>query len=93
MAVTFLVPGYLRDFTNGRTAVQLNGSPGTVREALEALWALHPGIRDRVVNEQGQVREHINIFVGEENIRFLGGLATPIRSNAEITIVPAVSGG
>jgi molybdopterin converting factor small subunit len=57
------------------------------------LWILYPGIRDRVATEQGLVREHINIFVGEENIRYTGGLATPVPSGAEISIVPAVSGG
>ena len=55
--------------------------------------ARNQGIRDRVVNEQGNVREHINIFVGDENIRFTSGLATPLRGGSEITIVPAVSGG
>jgi PPOX class probable F420-dependent enzyme len=50
-------------------------------------------MRDRVVTEQGQVREHINIFVGKENIRYTGGLATPVPPGAEISIVPAVSGG
>jgi hypothetical protein len=50
-------------------------------------------VRDRVVTEQGQVREHINIFVGEENIRYSGGLATAIQKGAEISIVPAISGG
>jgi molybdopterin converting factor small subunit len=53
----------------------------------------YPGIRDRVVNEQGQVRQHINIFIGNENIRYTGGLASPLSEGSEISIVPAVSGG
>src|SRR5262249_25486117 len=64
-----------------------------VGDALAALWALHPGVRDRVVTEQGEVRPHVNVFVGVESIRFTGGLETPLRDGAEISIVPAVSGG
>ena len=66
---------------------------GTVSDALTALWTLHPGVRDRVINEQGQVRQHINIFVGDENMRYTGGLATPVSDGSQISIVPAVSGG
>ena len=73
--------------------VELEISPGTIADALSALYALHPGVRDRVVTEQDQVREHINIFVADENIRYTGGLATPLPANSEISIVPAVSGG
>ncbi len=51
------------------------------------------GVRDRVVTEQGQVRPHVNVFVGDESIRFTGGLSTPLSDGAEISIVPAVSGG
>ena len=65
----------------------------TVADALQALWAACPGMQDRVVTEQGQVREHINIFVGKENIRYTGGLATQVSAEAEISIVPAISGG
>jgi molybdopterin converting factor small subunit len=60
---------------------------------LQALWAACPGIRDRVVTEQGLIREHINVFVGKEDVRYTGGLATPISDGVEISIVPAVSGG
>ena len=54
---------------------------------------LYPGVRDRVVTEQGQVRPHVNLFVGAESIRFTGGLATPLADGAVMSIVPAVSGG
>ncbi len=93
MALVFHVPGYLREFTGGLRRVTLAASPATVGEALAALWALHPGVRDRVVTEQGEVRPHVNLFVGAESIRFTGGLATPLAEGAEISIVPAVSGG
>src|SRR5215472_15461297 len=62
-------------------------------DVLSALWNLYPGVRDRVVNEQGQIRQHINIFIGNENIRYSGGLTSPVSEGAEISIVPAVSGG
>jgi molybdopterin converting factor small subunit len=54
---------------------------------------MHPGMRDRVATEQGQIREHIRGFVGNESIRYTGGLATPIRPGSVISILPAVSGG
>ena len=73
--------------------MKVASSPGTVKEALDALWKLHPALRDRVLDEQNQVRQHINVFVGEESIRFADGLATPVGEGAEILIVPAVSGG
>ena len=93
MPVTFYIPSYLRPYTDGRSEVQVNTSAKTVGEALEALWRLHAGVRDRVVTEQGEVRQHVNIFVGEENIRDIGGLATAVKDGCEITIVPSVSGG
>ena len=93
MPVIFHIPGALREFTGGRGTIQLENAPHNVGDALSALYALHPGVRDRVITEQGQVRDHINIFVGDENIRYTGGLATPVPPNSEISIVPAVSGG
>lgn len=93
MGVVFHIPGYLRPFTGGASRVELNASPATAREALEALWRVHPGVRDRVVDEQGQVRQHVNVFVGDESIRHTGGLDTPLEGPTEVSIVPAVSGG
>lgn len=93
MPVTFHIPGALREFTAGRTRVAIEGSPATLADALSVLWTLHPGVRDRVATEQGQVREHINIFIGDENVRYTGGLASPLSAGSEISIVPAVSGG
>ncbi len=93
MPLTFHIPGALREFTDGRNAVRIDGKPGTVGEALSELWTLYPGVRDRIVDEQGQVRQHVNIFIGNENIRYTGGLASGVAENSEIAIVPAVSGG
>jgi molybdopterin converting factor small subunit len=91
--VTIRIPTYLASFAEGRNLLALEGSPTTVSEALKILWGLHPGLRDRIVDEQGAVRQHINIFVGEEAIRFAEGLGTTVPADAEILIVPAVSGG
>ncbi len=93
MSVTVRIPTYLASFADGRNQLAIDGSPATVGEALTALWKEYPGLRDRVVDEQGAVRQHINIFVGDEAIRFADGLSTKIPDGAEILIVPAVSGG
>jgi hypothetical protein len=92
VAVLFYIPGPLRDFTEGSRRVEVPGTPGTLRDALELLWYLHPGIRDRVVTEQGQIRSHINVFVGTEDVRYTGGLATRITRGGAISILPAVRG-
>jgi sulfur-carrier protein len=91
--VRFHIPGGLREFTGGRSQVEIGHQAGTLNSALSVLWTTCPGMRDRVLTEQGEVRRHINIFVGEENIRYTGGLATPVSGESVISIVPAVSGG
>ena len=93
MPVTFFIPGPLRSFAAGKSQIVIEQSPSTLADALDSLWKRYPGIRDRMVTEQGQIREHINVFVGNENVRFTGGLQTPILDGAEITIIPAISGG
>lgn len=93
MPVTFHIPGALREFTAGRSTVEIEGSPATLADALFALWILYPGVRDRIATEQGQIREHINIFVGDEDVRYTGGLMSPISAGSQISIVPAISGG
>jgi sulfur-carrier protein len=93
MAVRFFIPGPLRAFCGGLQHVEINASPATVREAIEALCAVYPGLRDRLLNEEGQLREHINVFVGDEDIRYTGEFATPVTPGAAISIFPAVSGG
>ena len=89
----FQIPAALREFAGGRSALDIDLAPATLNVILDRLWQHYPGLRDRIVNEQGQVRAHINIFVGDENIRYLGGLAAPVPAGAVISIIPAVSGG
>jgi molybdopterin synthase sulfur carrier subunit len=93
MPVTFYIPAPLRTFSGGSPRVGLESSPATLREAFEDLCTECPGIRDRLVNEEGQLREHINIFVGNEDSRYTGNFSTPLRPGVEISILPAVSGG
>ena len=93
MAVTFVIPGALRPLTGGADRVRVESSVRTAEEALRALWVLHPGLRLRIVTEQGEVRPHVNVFVGTESIRHTGGLATPVSHGAEIAIIAAISGG
>jgi molybdopterin converting factor small subunit len=64
-----------------------------VADALATLSMVYPGVRDRIATEQGQIREHINIFVGDEDIRYTGGLMTALAVASTISIVPAISGG
>jgi molybdopterin converting factor small subunit len=93
MAIVFHIPGPLQFLTVGRRTVEVEGSPATVREALELLGVRYPGIRDRVFTEQSEIREHVNVFLGNEEIRHLDGVATRLTDETEITIMQAVSGG
>ena len=93
MTVVFVLPGYLRPFANGQREVAVGLEGKTVGEALQALFELCPGVRDRVLSEDGRIRQHVNVFVGDESIRFLGGLDAKVDGGTKITILPAVSGG
>jgi molybdopterin synthase sulfur carrier subunit len=91
--ITFNVTGFLTDFTSGQSQIQVDSGAKKLGEALGQLWQRHPGLRDRVVNEQGNLRQHVNIFVNEDNVRRRELLDTELPENCEITILPSVSGG
>lgn len=93
MAVRVRLPVTLRDLPGVKAVVTLPGSPENVSEAFAALWRELPSLRDRILTETGEVREHVQVFVGPESIRYTGGLATAVPDGTEISIVPAVSGG
>ena len=93
MPITINITGFLTDFTNGASGIELKSSPPTVSQALAELWQLHVGLRDRVVTERGELRQHVNIFLNGENIRRKELLETAVPENGEITILPSVSGG
>jgi molybdopterin converting factor small subunit len=77
----------------GRSRVVVETCGLTLHDALEALFATHPAIRDRVLTERGEIREHVNVFVGNSEARSTGGRMTPLRDGMEISIIPAISGG
>ena len=93
MSVRVRIPAPLRELTQGRVWIELASSPRTVEDALAELGREFPAVRDRVLTETGEVRQHVQLFVGDESIRFTGGLATAVPDGAEISIIPAVSGG
>jgi molybdopterin synthase sulfur carrier subunit len=90
MAVTIRIPTPLRTLTGGEEQVKADGT--TVSQVIENLEKKHPGIRDRLLDDKG-VRRFVNIYVGDEDIRFLDGLETSLSEGQEISIVPAIAGG
>jgi molybdopterin converting factor small subunit len=90
MAITVRIPTPLRTLTGGNEQVEVDGA--TLREVIETLEKQHPGIKDRLLDEKG-VRRFVNIYVGDEDARFLDGLETKLTSGTEISIVPAIAGG
>jgi len=89
--VTVGLPSYLQQFANGKERIEVEGA--TVGQVLEAVGKQHPGVKSRVLTEQGEIRPHINVFVGERNCRFEQGLNTVVPDGAEVLILAAVSGG
>ncbi|HEU4456605.1 MAG TPA: MoaD/ThiS family protein [Longimicrobium sp.] len=93
MGIIVSIPGALQPYAGGRSEVALDARCGTVGEVLCALAGRHAGVVDRVMDERGEVRRHVNVFVDGDNIRFLDGLRTAVGESSTIVIVPAVSGG
>ena len=90
------IPSALRKWSNGRDVVELQIASATVMTAAQVIEIVareFPGLRDRVLNEQGELRRHVNVFIDGENARFLGGLSTPVGADSEMWIHPALSGG
>ncbi|MFY9915399.1 MAG: MoaD/ThiS family protein [Nocardioidaceae bacterium] len=90
MAVEVRIPTILRTYTDGAKAV--DGSGETLAEVIESVEGGHPGIKDRLV-ENGDLRRFINIYVNDEDVRFVGGLTAPVSDGDTIVILPAVAGG
>ena len=91
MAVTVRIPSQLRPLAGGNSEVSVEGA--TVSEVLKALEAAHPGFHDRLFDDSGKLRRFVNVFVAEEDIRFLDGVDTAVREGSTVSIVPAVAGG
>ena len=92
MSLTVHLSGHLKPYSSGQVEIVLPGDFQTVADALRSIWKQHPALRDRVLTEVGEIRTHVNVFVGGENVKQLKGLATQIRSK-EVYIFNAVSGG
>jgi sulfur-carrier protein len=91
VSVTVRVPAQLRTLTGGAAQVSVEGS--TVGEALKGLDAAHPGFGDRLFDEGGALRRFVNVFLADEDVRFLDGLDTVVDDGQTLSIVPAVAGG
>jgi molybdopterin synthase sulfur carrier subunit len=91
MSVTIRIPTTLRPSAGGRSEVQVDGT--TVGEALSALDAAHPGFSDRILDDAGNLRRFVNVFVADDDVRFLEGLDTPVPDGETVSIIPAVAGG
>ncbi len=91
MKVVVRIPTQLRSLTGGASEAKVDAA--TVGEALTALEDLHPGMAERLFDESGQLRRFVNVFVADEDVRFLDGLTTPLAEGQTVSIVPAVAGG
>ena len=91
MAVKIRIPTQLRELTGGTGEVTVEGA--TVGETLKALDSAHAGFAERLFDDSGQLRRFVNVFVADEDVRFLQGLDTPVAAGQTVSIVPAVAGG
>ena len=91
MSVSVRIPTILRPYTSGDSEVTAAGE--TLSAVLDDLEAKFPGIRARVLDDSGELRRFVNVYVGNEDVRFLDGLATATPAGTQISIIPAVAGG
>jgi len=91
MSVTVRVPTTLRTLTGGASEVAVEG--GTVGEVLAALESAHPGFAERILDAEGSLRRFVNVFVADDDVRFLEQLDTPVPDGETVSIIPAVAGG
>lgn len=92
MSVKVKVPTQLRELTGGNAEVEVE-SVSSIRELFAKLGAEHPQLAERLVDEQGQIRRFVNVYVGDEDVRFLEGLDTKLEDSTQVSILPAVAGG
>ena len=91
MSVTVRIPTILRTYTGGQAEVAADG--GTLSEVLASLETRHPGISARVLDDQGRLRRFVNVYVNDEDVRFLGGLEATLSDGDQVVVLPAVAGG
>jgi len=90
MAIEVRIPTILRNYTDGAKAVEAGGA--TIEELFADLEARHPGLRERLVDDKG-LRRFVNVYLNDEDVRFLGGLDTAVSDGDTVTVLPAVAGG
>ncbi len=91
MSVSVRIPTILRPYTGGASEVAADG--GSLAEVIDALEVAHPGLRARVLDDDGAIRRFVNVYVNDDDVRFAEGLATATPDGASISIIPAVAGG
>jgi molybdopterin synthase sulfur carrier subunit len=91
MSVSVRVPTILRTYTGGDSEVTAEG--GTLGDVLEDLDQRYSGIKGRILDDQGELRRFVNVYVGNDDVRFLDGLATPTPDGVQVSVIPAVAGG
>lgn len=91
MTVTVRIPTTLRTLTGGASEVEIEGAK--VSEVLSNLESAHPGFSSRILDDAGELRRFVNVFVADDDVRFLEGLDTPVADGSTVSIIPAVAGG
>jgi sulfur-carrier protein len=91
MSVSVRIPTILRSYTGG--AAEVTAGAGTLREVIAGLDAAFPGIGGRILDDTGKLRRFVNVYVGDEDVRFADGLDTPVPAGIQVSVIPAVAGG
>ena len=91
MSVSVRIPTILRTYTNGESKVSAEG--GTLSAVIDDLDASYPGIKGRILDEQGAIRRFVNVYVGNDDVRFIDGVDTATAEGAQVSVIPAVAGG
>jgi sulfur-carrier protein len=91
MSVSVRIPTILRSYTAGASEVAALGA--TLADVIDSLETNHPGIRGRLLDDEGRLRRFVNVYVGDEDVRFANGLATPTPDGSQVSVIPAVAGG
>ena len=91
MSVSVRIPTILRTYPGGESEVSAEG--GTLAEVLDDLDSNHSGIKGRIIDETGELRRFVNVYVGNDDVRFLDNLSTPTPDGAQVSVIPAVAGG
>ena len=91
MSVIVRIPTPLQNLTNGEKEVNI--ASGQLKQIIETLEKDYPGIKERIVDDEGELRRFVNIYIDEEDVRFLKGMDTKVSEGSEVSIIPAVAGG